>query len=58
MNIALEKLKELTCGSAFNNGLTKLYLEKSEKDKPLPSLRNDQVLLFVKYFDVKEQKLR
>ncbi|KAG1172248.1 hypothetical protein G6F70_001903 [Rhizopus microsporus] len=56
--LPLEKLKELTCGSAFNNGLTKLYLEKSEKDKPLPSLRNDQVLLFVKYFDVKEQKLR
>jgi ubiquitin carboxyl-terminal hydrolase 7 len=48
----------LTGGSAFSNGFTKLFLETAEKGKPLPSFRNDQALLFIKYFDVKEQKMR
>ncbi|EIE78675.1 hypothetical protein RO3G_03379 [Rhizopus delemar RA 99-880] len=56
--LTLEKLRELTGGSAFSNGFTKLFLETAEKGKPLPSFRNDQALLFIKYFDVKEQKMR
>ncbi|CAO3694083.1 unnamed protein product [Rhizopus stolonifer] len=54
-NLSLEKFRELL---GITNGFAKLYLETAENDKPLPALRNDQILLFVKYFDVKEQKLR
>ncbi|KAI9264786.1 hypothetical protein BY458DRAFT_587512 [Sporodiniella umbellata] len=49
----LEKLREV--GS---NGFVKLYLETTENENPLPALRNDQILLYLKYFDAKEQKLR
>jgi ubiquitin carboxyl-terminal hydrolase 7 len=38
--------------------MAKFFMEIAEKDKPLPVLKNDQILLFLKYFDVKEQKLR
>lgn len=51
-------MRETTCVSHQSNGFTKLYLETAEKDKPLPVLKNDQMLLFIKYFDVKQQKLR
>jgi ubiquitin carboxyl-terminal hydrolase 7 len=51
-------MRETTCVSHQSNGFTKLYLEVAENDKPLPVLKNDQMLLFVKYFDVKQQKLR
>lgn len=51
-------MRETTCVSTLSNGFTKLYLEIAEKDKPLPVLKNDQMLVFVKYFDVKQQKLR
>jgi ubiquitin carboxyl-terminal hydrolase 7 len=44
--------------SNLSNGFAKLYLEIAEADKPLPVLKNDQMLLFVKYFDVKQQNLR
>lgn len=56
--IAVEKMRETTCVSTLSNGFTKLYLEIAEDNKPLPVLKNDQMLLFVKYFDVKQQKLR
>lgn len=51
-------MREATCVSSLNNGFTKFYMEIAEKDKPLPVLKNDQMLVFVKYFDVKQQKLR
>ncbi|KAI7896456.1 uncharacterized protein EV154DRAFT_239233 [Mucor mucedo] len=54
----VEKMREATCVSSLNNGFTKFYMEIAEKDKPLPVLKNDQMLVFVKYFDVKQQKLR
>jgi ubiquitin carboxyl-terminal hydrolase 7 len=56
--IAVEKMRETTCLNTSHNGFTKLFLEVAEDDKPLPALRNDQVILFIKYFDVKEQRLR
>lgn len=51
-------MREATCVSTQSNGFTKFYLEVAEKDKPLPVLKNDQMLVFIKYFDVKQQKLR
>ncbi|CAO3657616.1 unnamed protein product [Mucor hiemalis] len=56
--LSVEKMRETTCVSTLSNGFTKLYLEIAEDNKPLPILKNDQMLLFVKYFDVKQQKLR
>lgn len=55
---AVEKMRENTCASSLNNGFTKFYMELAEKDKPLPVLKNDQMLVFVKFFDVKQQRLR
>ncbi|CAO0793297.1 unnamed protein product [Mucor circinelloides] len=54
----VEKMRESTCVSTQTNGFTKLYLEIAEKNQPLPVLRNDQQILFIKYFDVKAQKIR
>ncbi|KAI8347676.1 hypothetical protein BD560DRAFT_493139 [Blakeslea trispora] len=54
----VEKMREKTCVNTAANGFTKLYMEVAEKDKPLPTLKNDQMIVFVKYFDVKQQKLR
>jgi ubiquitin carboxyl-terminal hydrolase 7 len=51
-------MREATCVNTSSNGFTKLFLEVAEADKPLPVLRHDQILLFIKYFDVKEQRLR
>lgn len=56
--LAVEKMRESTCVSTQTNGFTKLYLEIAEKNQPLPVLRNDQQILFIKYFDVKAQKIR
>ncbi|KAI8330654.1 hypothetical protein EDC96DRAFT_452112 [Choanephora cucurbitarum] len=54
----VEKMREKTCANALANGFTKFYLEVAEKDTILPPLKNDQMLVFVKYFDVKTQKIR
>ncbi|RCH93495.1 hypothetical protein CU098_000880, partial [Rhizopus stolonifer] len=51
-------IREATCVNTSSNGFTKLYLEIAEKDKSLPVIRNDQMILFIKYFDIKEQKIR
>ncbi|GAA5807685.1 hypothetical protein MFLAVUS_001059 [Mucor flavus] len=56
--LTVEKMRETTCVSSQSNGFTKLYLEIAENDKPLPVLKNDQMLIFIKYFDVHQQKLR
>ena len=51
-------MRESTCVSTQTNGFTKLYLEIPEKNEQLPVVRNDQQILFIKYFDIKAQKLR
>ncbi|KAI8991002.1 hypothetical protein BDF20DRAFT_903898 [Mycotypha africana] len=55
---SMEKLRELTCVSTSMNGFAKLYVEIAEKGKPLPVIRNDQIIVFVKYFDIHEQAFR
>lgn len=51
-------MREATCVNTSSNGFTKLFLEVAEDGKSLPVLRNDHVILFIKYFDIKEQRLR
>ncbi|KAI7906203.1 uncharacterized protein BX663DRAFT_499233 [Cokeromyces recurvatus] len=55
---SLEKLREQCCVEALHTGFTKLYLELADEDQPLPVIKNDQFIIFIKYFDIKEQKMR
>ncbi|KAI8640264.1 hypothetical protein BD408DRAFT_348306 [Parasitella parasitica] len=55
---SLEKMRESTCVGTQLSGFVKFYLESAQTDEPLPALRNDQRILFIKYFDVKAQKFK
>ncbi|KAI8886846.1 cysteine proteinase [Backusella circina FSU 941] len=56
--VSVDKIKEYTSLPNSAKKMAKFFMEIAEKDKPLPVLKNDQVLVFLKYFDVKEQTLR
>lgn len=56
--IAMEKLREGSSISAQSTSFVKLYLEKEDKGESLPVISPDQIILFIKYFDIDTQKLK
>lgn len=56
--IAIEKLREGSSISTSSTSFVKLYIEQAEEGKPLPVLKPDQIILFIKYFDVDIQEMR
>ncbi|KAI9493559.1 hypothetical protein BDB00DRAFT_883062 [Zychaea mexicana] len=56
---SVEKLRAQSCVTSHQNGFAKLYLEIP--DVPLtgkfPSVKSDTSMVFLKYFDVKQQKM-
>ncbi|KAI8877977.1 cysteine proteinase [Backusella circina FSU 941] len=53
----VDKIRETTCVNHIV-GFAKLYMEIAQDDKPLPALKNEHILLFIKYFDINEQRTR
>ncbi|KAI9271739.1 hypothetical protein BDA99DRAFT_433176 [Phascolomyces articulosus] len=55
----VEKLRSQSCIASHQNGFAKLYLEIP--DVPItgkfPSVKSDTAMVFLKYFDVKQQKM-
>jgi ubiquitin carboxyl-terminal hydrolase 7 len=55
---ALEKLRENSCASLQFNGYAKLYLEHVNPPVDPVEIESDDLLIFLKYFDVQQQRLR
>lgn len=54
-----EKLRAQTCATNHPNGFAKLYLETADAAQTkFPNVKSDTSLVFLKYFDIKEQKIR
>jgi ubiquitin carboxyl-terminal hydrolase 7 len=53
----VDKIRETTCVNHIV-GFAKLYMEVAQDDAPLPVIKNEHILLFIKYFDIKEQQTR
>lgn len=56
--VAVEKMRQNTSLNPMSTSFVKLYLETPENEKPLPVIKNDQRLVFIKYFDVAKQEMR
>ncbi|CAO3609348.1 unnamed protein product [Cunninghamella echinulata] len=58
-NGTVEKLKESICPSVPSGGFVKIYMETVDSHiSILPELKSDTLLIFLKYFDIQEQKIR
>ncbi|KAI9319606.1 hypothetical protein BX666DRAFT_1914369 [Dichotomocladium elegans] len=55
----LEWLRGISCSSMLPNGFAKLYLElpDSSTGNKLPNIKSDTLMVFLKYFDIKKQKI-
>ncbi|KAI8073083.1 hypothetical protein BC940DRAFT_290503 [Gongronella butleri] len=56
--ISLEKYRESSCASSQFSGFAKFYLEMAQGDEPLPEIKPDSILIFLKYFDPSQQQVR
>ncbi|KAI8086603.1 uncharacterized protein BX664DRAFT_299394 [Halteromyces radiatus] len=54
----MERLRENSCTSTQFSGFAKLYLEHVASPAKLLELKSDDILIFIKYFDVQKQKIR
>ncbi|KAI8985250.1 hypothetical protein BDB01DRAFT_721890 [Pilobolus umbonatus] len=54
----LERAKEAMSPAAHSHALTKFYMEIAPDNQLLPILKEGQIIIFIKYFDVHEQKFR
>ncbi|KAI8343131.1 hypothetical protein BC941DRAFT_410498 [Chlamydoabsidia padenii] len=55
---SMEKLRIDSCVSSQHNGYAKIYLESAKSPAELPELKSDLLLIFLKYFDVQQQRIR
>ncbi|KAL0095137.1 hypothetical protein F4703DRAFT_1766363 [Phycomyces blakesleeanus] len=57
--MTIEKLRETTCFNKQMGGFAKIYLETTDQHYPkLPTIKADTSIVFIKYFDIWEQKMR
>lgn len=51
-------MREGSSISTSSTSFVKLYLETAKDAKSLPALKSDQMILFIKYFDIDAQQMR